>query len=197
MKRHTTVESYIAASDWPKELTRLREIVQSTGLTECIKWGAPCYTHDGKNLVGLGAFKSYVGLWFHQGALLSDPEKVLINAQEGKTKALRQWRFASVKEIKARSIKAYIKEAIQLQDEGQSIKADRSKPVDVPPLLKSALAKNKKAKAGFAALTKGRQREYTDYIADAKREETKVRRLEKILPMLAAGVGLNDKYRDC
>ena len=106
MKRYKSVDDYIAGAEhWQVELIRLREILQSTKLEETVKWGAPCYTHNGKMVVGLGAFKSYVGLWFHQGALLSDPEKVLINAQEGKTKALRQWRFSSLKEIKARPIK--------------------------------------------------------------------------------------------
>ncbi len=93
-KRHKTVDDYIeAAEPWQDELIRLRKILRSTDLEETVKWGAPCYTHDGKNVVGMASFKSYVGLWFHQGALLGDKKKVLINAQEGKTKALRQWRF--------------------------------------------------------------------------------------------------------
>jgi len=132
----------------------------------------------------------------YQGALLADEDGVLINAQEGKTKALRQWRFDSMKDIKVRKIKAYIKEAIELQEEGKEIKADRSQPVVVPPELKKALAANKKAQAAFKALTKGRQREYTTYIADAKRDETKAKRLEKILPMIEEGIGMNDKYRN-
>ncbi len=116
-----------------------------------------------KNVVGLGAFKSYFGLWFHQGALLADKNQVLINCQEGKTKALRQWRMTDKKEIDARTINAYIKEA----------------------------------NASFKALTKGKQREYADYIADAKREETKLKRLDKIVPMIEADQGLNDRYRKC
>lgn len=196
MKRYKTVDEYIeSAEHWQAELIRLREILKSAPLIETVKWGGPCYTHNDKMVVGLGAFKSYVGLWFFQGALLSDREGVLVNAQEGRTKAMRQWRFSSAKEIKVRPIKAYIKEAIQLQDEGKEIKADRTQPVVVPPELKSALSQNKQAQSAFNALTKGRQREYTDYIADAKRPETKAKRLEKILPMIESGVGLNDKYR--
>ena len=142
-------------------------------------------------------FKSYFGLWFHQGALLKDPENVLINCQEGKTKALRQWRMNSKKDIKARVIKAYVKEAIELQRQGKEIRPDRNKPLDVPPELKKALAKDKKAGAAFANLTKGKQREYADHVAEAKRDETKQKRLEKILPMIKAGKGLHDKYRNC
>ena len=143
----------------------------------------------------MGAFKSYVGLWFFQGALLADKESVLVSAQEGKTKALRQWRFTSKREIDARRIKAYVKEAIDLQKQGLEIKADRSKTVEVPKQLKQALKRNKNAHSCFGQLAKGKQREYADYIADAKREETKMKRLEKILPMIEAGKGLNDKYR--
>lgn len=198
MKRYKTVDAYIeSATTWHDELVRIREILQSTPLVETVKWGAPCYTHDGKIVVGFGAFKEYVALWFHQGALLSDKDQVLINAQEGKTKALRQWRFSSMKEIKVRAIKAYVKEAIQLQDDGAAIKPERGKPVTLPPQLRAALASDRKAKAAFAELTKGRQREYAEHIAEAKREETKSKRLAKILPMIAAGVGLNDKYRSC
>ena len=85
MKRHNTVDDYIeAAEHWQDELIRLRKILKSTNLHETVKWGAPCYTFEGKNVVGIGAFKSYVGLWFYQGALLADKKKVLISAQEGK-----------------------------------------------------------------------------------------------------------------
>ena len=83
MKGAKTVDEYIdKAEQWQPELTRLREILNSTGLEETVKWGAPCYTHDGKNVVGIAGFKNYFGLWFHQGALLADAEGVLINAQE-------------------------------------------------------------------------------------------------------------------
>jgi uncharacterized protein YdeI (YjbR/CyaY-like superfamily) len=196
MKRLETVDEHIDKADhWHSELIRLREILQSTELVETVKWGGPCYTHNDKIVVGLAGFKSYFGIWFFQGALLSDKDDVLVNAQEGRTKAMRQWRFASSKEIKARQIKAYIKEAIQLQEQGKEIKADRSKPIVLPPQLMKALAMNKNAKCAFEELTQGKQREYTDYIAEAKRDETKAKRLEKILPMIAACIGLNDNYR--
>ena len=196
MKRFQSVDDYINNAEyWQAELIRLREILLTTKLIETVKWGSPCYTHNDKMVVGLGSFKSYVGLWFFQGALLADRDNVLMNAQEGRTKAMRQWRFSSEKEIKARKIKAYIKEAIELQDQGHEIKPDRSKLVEIPRELKTALARDKKAAAKFKVLTKGRQREFADYISGAKRAETKKRRLEKILPMIKGGVGLNDKYR--
>jgi len=196
MKRYKTVDDYIKnAKLWQPELKRLREILQSTDLTEEVKWGGPCYTFDGQNLVGIGGFKSYFGLWFHQGALLKDEKKVLINAQEGTTKALRQWRMQSAKDIKPAAIKAYAKEAIQLAKAGKKIGPQKKKSIVVPAELKKAFAKNTKAKKGFAALRPGLQREYTDHVASAKREETKQKRIEQILPMIAAGKGLHDKYR--
>ena len=186
MKRFKTVDAYIDnAENWRDELVKLRDILTSMdGLVEEVKWGAPCYTVDGKNVVGIGAFKSYFGLWFHQGVFLKDKDNVLLNCQEGKTKALRQWRMSNIKDIKVRQVKSYLKEAIELARQGKEIKPDRSKPVVVPPQLKEALSKNKKAGASFKNLTKGLQREYADYISEAKREETKIKRLTKIIPMI-------------
>jgi len=198
VKRYKNVDDYIDSTEhWQDELRQLRKILNSTRLEETVKWGGPCYTFDGKNLVGMGAFKSYVGLWFFQGALLTDPLEVLINAQEGKTKVLRQWRFEAKKEIKTRLIKTYVNEAISLQEEGLEIKAVRGRAVVIPSLLQAALSKNKRANAGFKKLTPGKQREYAGCIAEAKREETKVKRLAKTIPMIVAGKGLNDKYRTC
>lgn len=198
MKRCKTVDEYIESAEyWQDELVRLRKILNSTPLEETVKWGGPCYTAHGKIIVGMGAFKAYFGLWFFQGALLADTKGVLVNAQEGRTKALRQWRFASKKEIDARLIKAYVHEAISLQAQGVEMKADRSRPVEIPRQLQTAFSKDKKVRTCFHALTKGKQREYADYIADAKRDETKVKRLETIVPMILAGKGLNDRYRRC
>jgi uncharacterized protein YdeI (YjbR/CyaY-like superfamily) len=196
VKRARSVDEYvIGASNWRNELKRLREILLSTGLDEDVKWGAPCYTFDGKNVVGMAAFKSYFGLWFFQGALLKDDKKVLMNAQEGRTKALRQWRMQTAKEIKSTIIRRYVKEAVELAREGKRLAPERRKPVVVPPELKKALRADKSASRNFKLLRPGLQREYADYIADAKREETKLKRIEKILPMISSGAGLHDKYR--
>ncbi len=196
MKRYKTVDDYVASREiWQDEINRLRAILLSTDLTEEVKWGGPCYTYNGQNVVGIGGFKSYFGLWFHQGALLKDKNKVLINAQEGTTKALRQWRMQSAKDIKPSVIKAYVKEAISLVKHGKKIGPEKSKPIVVPPELKIVLKKNKKARKGFENLSPGLQREYTDHIASAKRAETKQKRIEKILPMITVGKGLHDKYR--
>ncbi|MEO0477843.1 MAG: YdeI/OmpD-associated family protein [Planctomycetota bacterium] len=198
MPRAKTVDEYIEAHpDWVAELEKLRRILRSTDLEESIKWGAPSYGFGTKNIVGIGAFKSYVGLWFHQGVFLADPLGVLVNAQDGKTKAMRQWRFDGERVIKVKDVKAYVKEAIENQSEGKEVKVERGKAVDVPPELAAAFRKNRKAKTSFEELTPGKQREFAEHIASAKQDKTKQSRLEKILPMIEAGKGLHDRYRNC
>ncbi len=196
MKRADSVDDYIAqAENWQAELAQLRKVLCATALTEEIKWGAPCYTYKGKNVVGLGAYKAYVGLWFHQGALLTDKNQVLINAQQGKTRALRQWRMKSTDNIRPLLIRRYVKEAIQLVEDGKQIAPLRARKLLMPPALERALQKSKSVAKKFAALTPGRQREYADYVSEAKREATKQARVDKILPLIVAGGGLHDRYR--
>ena len=146
-------------------------------------------------MAGVGAFKEFVSVWFFQGALLKDEHGVLVNAQEGKTRAMRQWRFQAPDEIDEPLLRAYVDEAIENQRQGREIKAERTKLVEVPDELANALAEHRDAGEQFNALTPGKQREYAEYIAEAKREETRARRLEKVLPMIRAGIGLNDQYK--
>ena len=196
MRRPKTVDDYLAClPQWQAEITKLRTILLGTGLAEELKWGAPCYTHNGRNVVGINAFQSYFGLWFFQGALLEDEAGVLVNAQEGVTKALRQWRMQSVADIRAREIRHYVREAIGLVDAGRRVAPAKKGPVEVPAELRAALRRSGRAARQFASLTPGRQREYAEYIAEAKRDATKTKRIGKILPMIESGVGLNDRYR--
>ncbi len=173
----------------------LRDIILSTGLSETIKWGHLVYVHNGRNVVGLSGFKSYFGLWFFQGALLKDTKKLLVNAQEGKTKAQRQMRFQSSCDVNPKIVLSYVREAIRLADAGQAIKPNRDLPIEIPPQLAEALRKNRKAAQCFEAMSKSCRREYAEYIASAKQAETKQRRLARILPMIEAGGSMNDKYR--
>ncbi len=194
--KHTNVPDLIMdMKPWVKEVTLLREIVLSAGLDEGIKWGGPVYMRDGKNVLGIGAFKSYVGLWFYQGVFMTDPNKVLINAQEGKTKALRQWRFNDYGDIKPALVKKYIKEAVQLAKEGQQIKPQKKKAIVTPVAFEAAFEKNQRLKKSFALLTPGKRREYLEYVAEAKGEATRLRRVEKSIPMILSGKGLHDKYK--
>ena len=190
-----TAEAYIEKNDrWKVELTVLREILLACELEEAIKWGIPTYMVNGKNVVGIAAFKDYVALWFHNGVFLKDEEKVLINAQEDKTRGLRQWRFASANEIDRDLISRYTEEAIANQKAGKEIKAKTRKPI-VSDELENALNASSELKSSFKTLTPGRQTEYAEYISGAKQESTRLKRLEKCIPLILAGVGLNDKYR--
>jgi uncharacterized protein YdeI (YjbR/CyaY-like superfamily) len=196
MKSVKTVDEYILNAKYGKDiLLVLRDIIRKTGLTETIKWGSPVYTFQGKNIVGIGSFKSYSGLWFFQGALLKDKAEVLINAQEEVTKAQRQWRFTSVEEIDEKLVLDYILEAIENQKKGKEIKADRNKPLVIPDELQDAFSQNPQLKAAFCQFTPGHQREFADYVSEAKRTETRINRVQKIIPMILGKQGLNDKYR--
>ncbi|MEM7081392.1 MAG: DUF1801 domain-containing protein [Pseudomonadota bacterium] len=196
MGKTKTVNQYLRTTQqWQTELKLLRTILLDTPLTETIKWGMPCYTYNGKNVVGMSGFKSYFGLWFHQGALLADKHHKLINAQEGKTKALRQWRMTHARDIKPRIIRRYVKESIANIHSQQEIKPARASRQTLPPELNSALDSNPRARSAFAKLTPGKRREYAEHIAQAKHVSTKLRRIDKALPLILKGVGLHDKYR--
>ncbi|MEQ9404938.1 MAG: YdeI/OmpD-associated family protein [Cyclobacteriaceae bacterium] len=190
-----SVEEYFDSNrEYRPLLEKLRGILLSTELTETMKWRIPTYTINNKNVVGIGAFKSYTGIWFFNGMFLKDSLRVLINAQEGKTKGMRQWRFESIDEIKKDEIIPYLEEAIQNQKDGKELKPEK-KPLLIPDELQEALASDAVLSETFDRMNLTLRREYAVYIADAKREKTRVKRLDKIIPMIKDGVGLNDKYK--
>jgi len=193
------VDAYI--EKYPEKeilLTKLRNILNKSSLLETVKWGIPTYTYQDKNLIGIGAFKNHVGIWFFQGALLKDKYTILINAQEGKTIAMRQIHFRTIDEIDEIKLTGYIKETIENQKNGFVIKPKKNKdPIRVPDKLMQEFEKIKTLESCFNALTLGKQREFTEYIESAKRETTKENRLKKIIPLLLEKKGLYDKYKNC
>jgi len=193
------VDTYISRhGNFAEHLTKIRKILLSTELEETIKWGMPTYTIHGKNIIGIGAFKSHYGLWFFQGGLLKDTHKVLTNAQDGKTKAMRQWRYTKNSKIDTKLILNYINEAITNEKKGLRIKPHRTKKLlNIPPELTTVLNNNEQLIKAFDALTFSKKREFAIYISEAKRETTKINRLEKITPMILNNTGLNDKYKNC
>ncbi len=191
-----TVDDYIAqAGRWRDEIARLRAILLDVGLDETVKWGSPCYTRDGRNVVGIGAFRSYFGLWFFQGALLADPANCLVNAQPGKTRAMRQLRMQSAADIRPRLVRQYASEAAELAARGREIRPRRRPAASLPPELEAALGADNAARTAFDKLTPGRRREFAEFIAGAKRAETRERRVARALPLIREGRGLNDRYR--
>ncbi len=192
------IDQYIEKhSQWKKQLNELRAIFLQTELIEEVKWGAPAYTLNGSIVSGLGAFKNHYAIWFHQGVFLKDKKKQLVNAQEGKTQALRQWKFIAKDTIDSELVLGYILEAIENSKAGKKLKPKPKKELDIPKLLKNEFKKNKVFNNSFKKLTPGKQREYAEYISTAKREATQISRLEKIAPMIKEGKGLHDKYKNC
>ncbi len=199
MKKVNSVENYIEHNaHFAEALTLLRALIVTTELNESIKWNAPVYDLDGKNVLGLGAFKQHFGIWFFNGVFLKDEKNLLENAQE-KTKALRQMRFTSVNDIDKNTVLAYIKEAIENQKLGKELKPAKTtkKDVNIPLELKNSFKLYPNAHDAFKILTPSKQREYCEYIDAAKRDATKTTRLEKIIPMIEKGIGLHDKYKNC
>ncbi|QBA65640.1 hypothetical protein EQY75_09100 [Muriicola soli] len=176
-------------------LNRLRRLALQTELQEDLKWGIPVYTLKGKNVFGISAFKTHFGIWFFNGCYLKDPEGVLENAQEGKTKAMRHYKFSSLDEIMPDIVLAYMTEAVENQKKGLIHKPDRKKKTEIPAELLQVLEKDPGLHKAFKQITPYKQREYCEYIASAKQLKTKHSRLAKILPMIREGLGINDMYR--
>lgn len=195
MERYSSADAFYESQDeWQEICDAIRDVLLSTELEETLKWYMPAYTYNGKNIIGVNAFKKYAGIWFHQGVFLTDPLGVLVNAQKGVTIALRQWRFTDISEVKPKLIHQYVREAIENCEQGLEIKPKRAKKKAVPPILIKALH-DAKAKEAFDILSVSKRNEFIEYITSAKREETKMRRVEKIIPMILSKVGLNDKYK--
>ncbi|KJD31339.1 hypothetical protein PK35_14590 [Tamlana nanhaiensis] len=199
MKKSSSVDEYIENQPkFSEALTLLRDLILSTEVEEDFKWRSPVYTINGKNVIGLGAFKNHFGIWFFNGVFLKDEANVLVNAQENKTKALRQMRFEQFEDINNDLVLAYVKEAIENQKLGKEIKPERKgKTVNIPAELKTELTNSSELNSAFKALSPGKQREYCEYIETAKRDATKQSRLEKIKPMILNNIGLHDKYKNC
>jgi len=181
-------------AQWEEELILLKAIIDKTELTETTKWGGPVFVYEKKNVVGIGGFKDYFALWFFNGVFLKDEKKKLINAQEDVTKSLRQWRFSSKDEIDETVILEYLKEAIENEKQGKVIKPSKKEAI-VSELLNKEMAQNPALAAAFEKFSPYKQYEFLEYIETAKQEKTKLSRIEKVLPMILANVGLNDKYR--
>lgn len=180
---------------WAEEVELIKNIFNQTEMIVARKWGSDMYTVNGKNVCSVGGFKNFFTIWFNNGVFLSDPAKVLISAKEGQTKALRQWRFTSKDQINKELILSYVLEAIENEKEGKSWKPERNQPYEIAGELKEYIENNLPLKEAFEALSPYKQKEYSEYIREAKREATKTARLQKITPMIIQGGGLHDKYK--
>jgi uncharacterized protein YdeI (YjbR/CyaY-like superfamily) len=181
---------------WQEEMQTLRDLLLDAGLTEQSKWGNPCYTLNGKNIVMLGAFKEYCSLGFFKGSLLKDPKKLLVAAGEN-SQASRQLRYTDVKAIlhDQKHIAALIKEAIQTEQEGKKVAFKAVSEFPIPQELKEKFAEDPTFEKAFHALTPGRQRGYLLHFAEPKQAATRNSRIEKYTEQILNGIGLHDAYK--
>jgi uncharacterized protein YdeI (YjbR/CyaY-like superfamily) len=181
------------AKRWKSELAKLREIVLGCRLTEEMKWGQPCYTLEGSNIVLIHGFKEYCALLFFKGALMKDPQGILIQ-QTKNVQAGRQIRFTSVRDIVAIKpvLKAYIEEAIAVEKAGLKVPLKETAEFEMPEEFRTKLEAGPALKKAFSALTPGRQRAYLLHFSSAKQAKTREARVEKCTPLILKGKGLDD-----
>lgn len=193
-KMNPKVDEFLSkAKKWKEEYETLRKIVLDCELTEDYKWMNPCYTFEKKNIVLIHGFKEYCALLFPKGALLQDSHGILIQQTEN-VQGARQIRFTNVQEIveKEAILKAYIDEAIEVEKAGLKVKVKKPEELIIPEELQHKFNEIPALKAAFTTLTPGRQRAYILYFSAAKQSKTRQSRVEKCIPNILNGKGLND-----
>ena len=178
---------------WQKEYEKLRTLILNCGLSEELKWGCPCYTFENTNIVLIHGFKEYCALLFFKGALLNDPNGILIQ-QTKNVQSARQIRFTNVREIvkMEKILKAYVYEAIEVERAGLRVKLKKTSEFKIPEEFQKRLDKNTALKKAFDSLTPGRQRAYIFYFSQAKQSKTREARVEKYIKQILNGKGLDD-----
>lgn len=181
------------AKKWQDEFTQLRAIVLDCGLDEDFKWGQPCYTLDGQNVVLIHGFKEYCALLFFKGALLKDPKNILIQQTEN-VQAARQIRFTSADQIAKldKVLKTYIRNAIALEKSGARVEFKKTTEFSWPEEFERKVDDMPALRTAFEALTPGRQRAYLLHFSSAKQAKTRESRIEKCVPQILSGKGLDD-----
>lgn len=184
---------FTGAKKWQDEFVALRTIVLNCGLTEEVKWGKPCYTLQGNNIVLIHGFKEYCALLLFKGSLLKDPNGILIQQTEN-VQAGRQIRFTGLREITEQQniLKQYIKEAIEVEKAGLKVEFKKTADYAVPEEFQTKLDENPALKTAFESLTAGRQRAYLFYFGQPKQSKTRASRVENALEKILSGKGLDD-----
>ncbi|WP_176343631.1 DUF1801 domain-containing protein [Priestia aryabhattai] len=193
-KMNPKVDEFLSkAKKWKEEYETLRKIVLDCELTEDFKWMNPCYTFEKKNIVLMHGFKEYCALLFPKGSLLQDSHGILIQQTEN-VQGARQIRFTNVQEIveKEAILKAYIYEAIEVEKAGLKVKVKKPEELIIPEELQHKFDKIPALKTAFTTLTPGRQRAYILHFSAAKQSKTRASRVEKCIPNILNGKGLND-----
>ncbi|MBX7214703.1 MAG: YdeI/OmpD-associated family protein [Thermoflexales bacterium] len=184
---------FAKATPWQAEYAALRSILLGCELSEDLKWGCPCYTLDGRNIVLIHGFKEYCAVLFFKGALLKDPRGILITQTEN-TQSSRQIRYSSLKAVTSgkAALKAYVKEAIAVEQAGLKVPMKKTAEFAVPEEFQRRLDEDPALEEAFHALTPGRQRAYLLFFGGAKQSTTRTARVEKCAPRILQGKGLDD-----
>ena len=193
MENFESVDEYLECSEqWPKEVAAVRHVLLGCGLTEAIKWGKPCYMHDGRNIAIVQEFKDFLALMFFKGALLKDPDGVLED-QGPNSRSARRMCFTSVDDVTASAgtIEAYVVEAIEVEESGAEVPSPPEP--ELAEELQARLDEDPAFKEAFESLTPGRQRGYNLHIAGAKQSKTRAARVEKHVPRIMDGKGPHDR----
>jgi len=188
------VEAFFSKpGQWQEEYRQLRAIIRGCGLTEEFKWGNPCYTDEGQNIVLIHGFKEYCALLFFKGALMKDPKKILIQQAEN-VQAARQIRFTSEQEVEALQaiLTDYIGNAIDVEKSGAKVAFKETREFEVAEEFQLRLDQSPSLRTAFEALTPGRQRAYLLHFSSARQTKTRAARVEKCLPQILSGKGLDD-----
>lgn len=181
------------ATQWKEEFEKLRAIALSTELVEDLKWGCPCYTYEGKNIFLIHGFKEYCAILFFKGALMKDPDHILIRQSEN-VQAARQIRFTELQQIVdlEKNLQAYMFEAVEIEESGAKVEMKKTKEFEMPEEFQHQLDNDSILKEAFESLTPGRQRAYLLHFSSAKQPKTREARIEKCIPQILIGKGLND-----
>ena len=192
-KQNPKVDAFVdRANAWQGEIQRLRSILLDCGLEEDLKWGKPCFLFEGKNVAIIQPFKAHCSLMFFKGALLEDTHGLLRSQGENTQSALRL-EFTSEAQITKSVVKSYVKQAIAVEKAGLSVDFKAKRELELPEELTRILKKDRKLAKAFYALTPGRQRAYVLHFAGAKQAQTRTARIEKSIPKILAGKGMNDR----
>jgi uncharacterized protein YdeI (YjbR/CyaY-like superfamily) len=191
--RDPKVEAYVSrAKTWRGEMRKLRSILHECGLDEELKWGKPCFLFEGKNLAIIQPFKAHLSLMFFKGALFED-SRGLLRSQGANTQSAMRLEFTSEADVTKAVVKSYVKEAIRVEKAGLTVDFSAKHELELPAELTRILKKNKKLAKAFHSLTPGRQRAYVLHFTGAKQSQTRTARIEKCIPKILAGIGMNDR----
>jgi len=180
------------AKAWQGEMQKLRSILGGCGLDEDLKWGKPCFMFEGRNVAIIQPFKEHCSLMFFKGALLKNNQGLLRSQGENTQSAMRL-EFTSEAQVKKAMVESYVKEAIAVEKQGLTVDFKAKRELELPQELTQILEKNRRLAKAFEALTPGRKRAYVMHFSGAKQSQTRTARIEKVIPMILAGKGMNDR----